>query len=244
MELLRSTAERREASNRTYAGPLPDVIGEASRSRFPIPGRQSCAQLSFLGKNGTTPVSTTTGVMRLDRTCRARALAGCRMAKVPASAVTARFGAIAKPLADARGSVRSHDGVPFGPGVVAPNGTEPHGQRPRRGEPGNRLACRGAPGTATLCHRFAPAAARPGRRQTSRRRGKWQHDKGALSDHGRSCAPSGPIRADSRINGCGATRVRSTRRCGSFPGRRLAHEAGRLGRAARPTLRAVSARLV
>jgi hypothetical protein len=47
-----------------------------------------------------------------------------------ASGVIAWFGAIARPLADARGSVRSHDGGPFGPGVVAGNGTGPRGQRP------------------------------------------------------------------------------------------------------------------
>jgi hypothetical protein len=182
--------------------------------------------------------------MRLDRTCRARALAGCRTAKVAASAVTARFGAIAKPLADARGSVRSHGGVPSGPGVVAPNGTEPHGQRPRRGEPGNRLACRGAPGTAALSRRFAPAAARPGRRQASRRRGKWQHDEGWFE---RSWSNLCIQRADAGGYQDGWPRSDSCEiysQVGQFRGRRLAHAAGRLGRPARPTLRAVSARSV
>ena len=43
------------------------------------------------------------------------------------SSLTARFGAIGEPLADARGSVRSHDRE----GVVSREGTTSHGRRPR-----------------------------------------------------------------------------------------------------------------
>jgi hypothetical protein len=49
--------------------------------------------------------------------------------------VTAWSGAIARPLADARGSVRSHDRE----GVVAGNGTESRGQRPSSWETGGRM---------------------------------------------------------------------------------------------------------
>src|SRR5450759_1914448 len=42
--------------------------------------------------------------------------------------MTARFGAAANPLADARGSDRSPDGVPSGPGGVALNSTESRGR--------------------------------------------------------------------------------------------------------------------
>src|ERR1035437_9979658 len=44
-----------------------------------------------------------------------------------ARSVTARFGATPNPLADARGSDRSPDGVPSGPGGVAPYSTTSHG---------------------------------------------------------------------------------------------------------------------
>ena len=46
------------------------------------------------------------------------------------SIMTARFGTNANPLADARGSDRSPDGVPSGPGGVALNSTSSHGRRP------------------------------------------------------------------------------------------------------------------
>lgn len=47
---------------------------------------------------------------------RPRPRLGC---SCPAGATTARHGTIARPLAKARGSVRSHDEVPFGPRMVA-----------------------------------------------------------------------------------------------------------------------------
>ena len=78
---------------------------------------------------GTASVSERPGNGTERRGRRLRQAATRPTADTPAaSAMTAGFGAIAEPLANARGSVQSHDRE----GVVAGNGTGPRGQRPRR----------------------------------------------------------------------------------------------------------------